>query len=303
MQLNFDEHYRPAHDVIFALTFADRSMFSRLCSAVFGEQITLSEGPHSQAVLREKHALLNSIRFDVAGIADSDRLFTLDIQRRYTKGRLERRAAYYVCRAISTQQVVKMRYEDLNPVHIAFILTEYAKDQSLRSPSPSASHLQSPSPHGVRSVGLCYLDTGELYDDLIHLTLVSVPGILKDKAAFSEDLYLFTRFFAIGSVGEAARFSREFAKHEVGKELIRMYNTFVSNPQDLYALENDPYFTGRLTEAQIAEERAYAAAKAEARGEQNRSIEIAKKLLEHHRPINEIIDVTGLSREEIEALR
>jgi predicted transposase/invertase (TIGR01784 family) len=234
-------------------------------------------------------------------------LFTLDIQRRYTKGRLERRAAYYVCRAISTQQVVKMRYEDLNPVHIAFILTEYAADKSPQSPSAA----RSPSPHGVRSVGLCYLDTGELYDDLIHLTLVSVPGILNDKAAFSEDLYLFTRFFAIGSVGEAARFSREFAGHEVGKELIRMYNTFVSNPQNLYALENDPYFTGRLTEAQIAEERAYAAAKAEAegeargeaRGEQHRSIDIAQKLLKRNRPIEEIVEDTGLSREEVEALR
>ena len=38
-------------------------------------------------------------------------------------------------------------------------------------------------------------------------------------------------------------------------------------------------------------------------GEHNRSVSFAVKLLRHDRPIDEIIDYTGLGREEIERLK
>jgi hypothetical protein len=40
-----------------------------------------------------------------------------------------------------------------------------------------------------------------------------------------------------------------------------VYNLTVANRQNLQELENDPYFAQRLTEAQLAEERAEAEAK------------------------------------------
>jgi hypothetical protein len=63
-----------------------------------------------------------------------------------------------------------MEYEALHPVHIAFILTDYAD-----------------APSGVRRGGLCYRDSGELYDDLMELVLVYVPTVAKGAAMSRED--------------------------------------------------------------------------------------------------------------------
>jgi hypothetical protein len=137
MVFNYDDHFCPSNDVVFSIIFASKPLFVRLCSAVSGQSVTIVGEPHSQATVRENDALLNSVRFDVLGVSDTDQLFTLDIQRRYTKGRQERRGAYYMCRAVSSQTVEKMKYEELHPVHIAFILTERKSAQE-----------------GVRKVGL-----------------------------------------------------------------------------------------------------------------------------------------------------
>ena len=45
-----------------------------------------------------------------------------------------------------------------------------------------------------------------------------------------------------------------------------MYNSIVFNQQELQAIENSPYFSQRLTEAQLAEERAEAKAEGIAEG-------------------------------------
>jgi hypothetical protein len=227
-------------------------MFIRLCSSVFGQTIAIEGEPHSQAEMRENDALLNTNRFDVlATAAETEQIFTIDMQRRYTKGRQERRGVYYVCRAVSTQEVKHMQYEKLRPVHISFILTE-TKDAA----------------KGVRSVGLCYLDTGELYDDLIELVLVYVSAVIKEGADASKknDLYVFSRFFAVSSPDEAAAYADEFEENDLAKELIRMYNASVANLKHLQAIEKSPYFTERLNEAQLAEVRAETWAEAEAEG-------------------------------------
>jgi hypothetical protein len=188
----------------------------------------------------------------VLGVADTDQIFTVDIQRRYTRGRQERRGVYYMCRAVSTKKVSDMKYEELKPVHIAFILTDY----------PDA-------PSGIRKVGLCYLDTGEIYDELIELVLVYVPAVVKDpqKAGISkdDDLYVFTRFFAVSSSEEATAYVAEFETNDLARELISVYNLMLADRQKLEEIENSPYFTQRLNEAQLAEARAEAELKGEAK--------------------------------------
>jgi hypothetical protein len=250
MEFHYDDYYRPSHDVVFSITFAKKDLFARLCSAVYGKRIIIVGDPHSQAVKWEDDVLLNTIRFDVLAVADTEQVFTIDIQRRYTKGRQERRGAYYICRAISSQPVYDMKYEELHPVHIAFILTNYTSAAS-----------------GVRKVGLCYQDTGEPYDDLIELVLVYVPEIIKAAAADeADDLYIFSRFFAVSSEQEARDYASEFKTNQLAKELIRVHNSIVANKKELQAIENNPYYVQRLTEAQLTEVREEAEAKGEAKG-------------------------------------
>ncbi|MCL1917641.1 MAG: PD-(D/E)XK nuclease family transposase [Peptococcaceae bacterium] len=266
MEFHYDDYYRPSHDVVFAITFAKKELFIKLCSAVYGQEITIVGEPHSQAVVRENDVLLNSIRFDVLGIADTDQIFTLDIQRRYSKGRQERRGAYYMCRAVSSQRVSEMKYEDLYPVHIAFVLTD--PNRILDSKNTSKS---------IRKVGLCYLDTGELYDDLIELVLVYVPAVIKETTATEgNNLYIFSRFFAVSSQEEAAAYAAEFGTNDLAKELVHVYNSLVANYQGLQDVENSVYFTQRLNEAQLAQARAEAEARGEARGKAEGASQLAR---------------------------
>jgi len=259
MYMHYSDRYKPCNDIIFGIMFANAKMFVRLCQSVHKDKIVLTEGPHSQAVYSETAKILNTIRFDVVGKAELG-LITMDMQRQYRQVRQERRTVYYACRAISSQQVDKMAYEKLKPVHITFILTEYAK-----------------TPVGVRHVGLCYLDTHEPYDDLINLYLVSIPAVIKEgpkaaneaEAAAQEDLYVFAKFFAIQSQEAADVFCAEFENNELAKELVYMYNNAVADKVGIAKAEKNPYYTERLNEAQLEEARAeaYAEGKVEGKAE------------------------------------
>ena len=66
---------------------------------------------------------------------------------------------------------------------------------------------------------------------------------------------MFARFFAISSQDEADKFVDEYKASDLGKELIMSYNNSVANANNLQRIENSPYFVGRLTEAQLEEER------------------------------------------------
>ena len=256
MTLNFHDHYVPAHDVVFSVMFGMRVLFCRLVSAATGDAIEIEGDPHSQATLREDDVLLNTIRFDTFAWSLDNKLYTADMQRVYKEARQERRTVYYACRAISTQEVRKMAYEDLNPVNISFILTDHDEEQA------------------IRRVKLCDISTFEIYDDLIELTLVHIPAVLRSKDT-KNDLYIFARFFGISSQDEADVFINEFESTELGKELITVYNSAVASANNLQKIENSPYFIGRLTEAQLEEERK----KAEKKAARKTAISIALGML------------------------
>ena len=97
--------------------------------------------------------------------------------------------------------------------------------------------------------------------------LVYIPTVLKtyDK---NSDLYIFAQFFKITSQKKADAFAKRFGAHDLGMELIKMYNAATANAQELQKIESRPYFLGRLTEAQLEEERRKARKKGEEIGKQ-----------------------------------
>ena len=245
--------------------FGDSSMFTCLARAVTGEEIELLDNVLTQAELRED-AILASIRFDTyAELKGKDKdkkkskgIITLDMERsQYREIRLKHRLVFYVARAISTQDVTKMGYENLKPVNVVFVLTEYEY------------------PYAIQNVGLTDLKTHELYDDLMNVTVVYVKNVIKtydeeqrsktgdlndnnhdsNDVRITDDMYTFARFFAISSQTEADQFSEELGTTELGKELIHMYNAAASNTAYLEELSRSPYFVSRLNEAQLAYER------------------------------------------------
>ena len=206
------------------------------------------------------------------------------MQRSYKEAWLERRTVYYVCRAISTQKVEHMHYEDLNPVNIAFILTGDKNNEPLRI------------------VKLCDIDTFEVFDDLIDITLVYIPAVIRswDKKS---DLYLFARFFAISSQDEADKFANEFEMTDIGKELIIVYNHAVADANHLAQIEDSPYFMGRLTEAQLEEERSKAKKQGVLEGELKKAIEAARKMLSDGLTPEIILKYLDLDIDTIQSLK
>jgi len=260
MGLTFNKHFCPSNDVVFAVMFGKRDLFCRLIQAVTGDKIDLDGDPHTQATLREDDVLLNIIKFDTFAPTQNKRFYSADMQRSYKESRQERRTVYYACRAVSTQNVDDMAYEDLNPVHISFILTSHKDDRP------------------IRHVKLCDTETHEVFDDLLTLTQVYIPTVIKtyDK---NTDLYIFARFFKITDQKKADTFVKKFGTHDLGKELILLYNTAVADAQKLSQIESRPYFLGRLTEVQLEEERQKARKKGEEMGEYTKAIKVAKNML------------------------
>ncbi|GHU75724.1 hypothetical protein FACS1894188_07110 [Clostridia bacterium] len=260
MQLNYHKHFCPCNDVVFSVMFENKDLFCRLCSSVSGKEIKLIENPHSQGLKREKDALLNKILFDVVGITENSELYSIDMQRSYSQLRQEARGVYYMCRAISTQPVKDMRYEDIKPVHISFLLTKHNEK------------------YPVQHIELVSRETGKRYTDLVELILVYVNVVNKPKKLKGEvdnsieiddDLRLFSRFFGISSVKKARDFESEFSKNKLAEELIAVYNETVANVADLEEIEKYDYYKARLMEFDmergIAEGIAAAVEKAEAK--------------------------------------
>ena len=116
--------------------------------------------------------------------------------------------------------------------------------------------------------------------------VVYIPTVLKTHAK-NDDLYIFAKFFKITSQKKADIFIKQYAANELGKELIMAYNNAVSNANNLTKIENSPYFIGRLTEAQLEEERKKARMKGkkegekegEKKGELKKAIQAAHKML------------------------
>ncbi|MCL2321667.1 MAG: Rpn family recombination-promoting nuclease/putative transposase [Oscillospiraceae bacterium] len=243
MKLNYHSHFCPSNDIVFSVMYSKRYLFSELISAITGDEIELDEEPHSQASLREDDVLLNSIRFDVFSTANNKRIYTADMQRSYKEARLVNRTVYYSCRALSTQVVDNMNYEDLKPVNICFILTSHNNKKA------------------IRRIKFCDVDDHDVYSDVIEITLVYVKTVLKSKDKKSK-LYLLARFFDISSQKKADKFVLEFENTKLEKELIVMYNKSVASVNNLRKIESSPYFTERLNEAQLEEERKKAAEKA-----------------------------------------
>jgi predicted transposase/invertase (TIGR01784 family) len=276
MTLNFHEHFCPANDVVFGVMFGKHDLFCRLIQAVTGDKIELEGDPHTQATLREDDAMLNVIKFDTFAPTLNKKFYSADMQRSYKESRQERRTVYYACRSVSTQNVDDMAYEDLNPVHISFILTSHKDDKP------------------IRHVKLCDTETHEIFDDLLELTLVYIPTILVtgDK---NSDLYILARFFKITSQKKADEFVKEFGAHELGRELILMYNNAVANAHELQQIENRPYFIGRLTEAQLEEERKKAVMRSK--------INTARKMLSRGVATELIVDYLDLDIDIVRSLK
>jgi predicted transposase/invertase (TIGR01784 family) len=127
----------------------------------------------------------------------------------------------------------------------------------------------------------------------------------------NDDIIIFSRFFDIDSQDKADLFLDEYKNNDLVKELILLYGQALADKQNLETIENSPYFTERLNEAQLAEAREEARKEAmeEARKEvkeearKEEAVEIAKNLLIMGLIIEKIAQCTKLSEQFVRSLK
>jgi predicted transposase/invertase (TIGR01784 family) len=269
--------YVPANDRVFGVMFEDSDLYKALIVALFGEDITLLEKPHSQ-VQNKPDALLNTVWFDTMVLTNKG-YYSIDMQRKTPiQKRLENRIVYYASRLIGHQEVEKMQYEDLQPVVVSFVMQEAETETS----------------DGIRFASLHWNDTNEKFGDLMKIAIVYVPTVLK-KGKPNSDLYLFADFFAIETPEQADKFENDFGKTELGVKLMSEYAKSIRDVEYLDSLAKKPYYS----EKEIEQMRNDDVAKAT----NATKFSIAKEMLfAFGDPIEKIIRCTGLTEKEIRGL-
>jgi predicted transposase/invertase (TIGR01784 family) len=213
----------PCHDVVFSMMFEDSYLFCALIKAVTGRDIELQDAPFSQISKREK-ATLSAVRFDLFAHT-AQGTFSIDMQRTFNEN-LINRIIYYACRLISTQSVKEMRYSDLQPVSVSFIMSE--------KPSDCAT--------AVRYITTAYKDTHEQFSDLLNIALVYVPTVIETSDKYSE-LRIFSEFFCITNDNDMKEFEDSYKITDLGVKLMQTYSNTLYNQKAMEAFAQEPYYT------------------------------------------------------------
>jgi predicted transposase/invertase (TIGR01784 family) len=187
------------------------------------------------------------------------------------------RVLYYLCRAVSTQKIVKMNYQKLCPVVVSFILSEH------KSSFP------------VEELVIYNKTRNEVQGNLITAKLVNVPAVVKNGSGVDVDLVVFGAFFSVSSQSEADTFVKSYGDTALGKELIIMYNQSTINVLDLENIGEQSYFVTRLSEEEIEEERE----EAMQTGKQKGMLEAAKNFLKIGVSPEQVAQCTNLPLETV----
>ena len=224
----------PANDLVFCDIFENAALFKRIIRAVIGkkEKVELIEPPLSQVAYKnpglssDNKKRLGSIRVDVQA-EGIDKLFSLDMQQIYNESTILKRVVFYSFRMYTNQIVKDMRYDELKPACVTFIMAEsLEKDKK------------------YKKLRLTVFDeiTGRKYFDILDSYLVFIPNVIKNSKSKNSDLYVFSAFLSVATQQGADEFERDYGAKPLGKELIRLYAETVKNKKRLYGIKQFNYY-------------------------------------------------------------
>ena len=245
-RFTIDADMLPTDNLIFCYMFENPALFRRIIQAVVGknEKVELTEPPLSQVAYRnpeltkEKKTRLGTVRVDVQADGLS-KLYSLDMQRQYNKTIILKRVMFYSFRLYTSQTVEKMRYDQLKPACVTFMMAD-SQDGEKK--------------HERHRITVCDETTGEKYYDILDSYLVFVPSVIKGGKNKRGDLYVFSSFFAVKNQGQANKFEQDYGAEPLGKEMIRLYAEAVRIKQRLEDLRNyNQFFTEKEYEQKVME--------------------------------------------------
>ena len=154
----------------------------------------------------------------------------------------------------------------------------------------------------VNSFSMRHDTTNELLTDAIHVIYVELSKlneIIKKSVDDMTDMEKWAVFFRFASIPE---YREAVNKVIASKEVLQMAgNLLMSVSKD--ERERAIFRSRRMYQSDLESNIATAERRGEIRGEQRKALTIAGNMLKRNRPVNEIIEDTGLTREEVENLR
>jgi predicted transposase/invertase (TIGR01784 family) len=193
------------------------------------------------------------------------------------------KSIYYLCDLHSSQNSKGRRYDQLAQTY-QVTFCSYTVFPDL--------------PSYVNPFSMRHDTTNELMSDAIHVIYVELSKlseIVKKSADDMTDLDKWAVFFRYADIPE---YREAVNKVIESKEALQMAgNLLMSVSKD--ERERAIYRSRRMYQSDLDSN----IATAEYRGEQNKAVTIAGNMLKRNRPIEEIIEDTGLTREEVENLR
>jgi len=196
---------------------------------------------------------------------------------------LKGKGIYYLCDLHSSQPSKGRRYDQLAQTY-QVTFCSYTVFPRL--------------PNYVNSYSMRHDETNELLSDAIHVTYVELSKlneILKKSVADMTDLEKWAVFFRYAS---SPKYRETVNSVIESKEALQMAgNLLMSISQD--ERERAVFRSRRMYQSDMDSNMATI----RDRAIQERNIEIARKLLKRNRPVEEIMEDTGLTREEVENQR
>ena len=214
--------------------------------------------------------------------------FIIEMQLSHEKG-FDRRALYYAARTYCSQRTKKKKFYDLKDVYFLAI-TDFA-------PFPKKSTWLS-------RIGLKDLETNEHDIDAIQLLFMQLPLFKKTKKDLKKMVLRekWAYFFKYADETTEEDLEKLTGEDQIIKRAYEELDRFSWSEKELNNYES--------VEMKKAADEAVKEAvfekgieKGHKEGEKKRSREIALKMLKRARPIDEIVEDTGLSVEEIKSLQ
>ena len=154
----------------------------------------------------------------------------------------------------------------------------------------------------VNSFSMCHDTTNELLSDAIHVIYVELSKlneIIKKSVNDMTDLEKWAVFFRYANIPE---YRETVNKVIESKEALQMAGSLLmSVSKD--ERERAIFRSRRMYQSDLESNIATAEYKGEQRGEQRKALAIARNLLGMNVSIDQIVTATGLTQEEVEALR
>ena len=209
------------------------------------------------------------IWFDVFTKDETDRIFTLDMQRAYFKKRVRNRMVYYGAKELAAQEVKDSAYEHLKQVSITFILEDNKTPRALP----------------VSKIQLTNVETGEVYVDLLTLYEVNL-NLIEATNTQEEDLVVLKAFLTIKTHNDLCGFVNAYDTN-FAIRLVTEYIKAATEDKLLQKIEGSESMMNKATE--------WALEDAEIRGINKGQIKVAINIIKNLSiPLSQAIQVLEL---------